>query len=151
MQAVATYVLGDPSEVIDHIAASRRLHARVAKAVHTELVRGGTRCRAPAAGFYVYPDFEPLGRALSARGISTSNELATSLLDQHGVAVLPGTVFGDPPSVLTARVATSLLYGTTADERWAALEADEPEKLPWVAASLAKLRHELGVLAGLGD
>jgi len=151
MQAVATYVLGDPSLITDHINNSRRLHARVASAVHAELVRAGCRCRAPEAGFYLYPDFGPVGPALRARGITTSNELATELLERHGVAVLTGTAFGDPAPLLIARVATSLLYGSTAEERWAALKADDPSDLPWVAHALAKLRRELRALTEVRD
>jgi aspartate aminotransferase len=89
--------------------------------------------------------------ALRARGITTSDELATELLERHGVAVLAGTAFGDPAPVLTARVATSLLYGTTAEERWAALRVADPEDLPWVAQALAKLRRELCTLTEVGD
>jgi aspartate aminotransferase len=46
----------------------------------------GFSCRRPAGAFYVFPD-------ISATGF-TDRELAASLLDEVGVAVLPGASFG---------------------------------------------------------
>jgi aspartate aminotransferase len=46
----------------------------------------GFTCRRPAGAFYVFPDITETG--------FTDRELATSLLDEVGVAVLPGTSFG---------------------------------------------------------
>ena len=148
MQAVATHVLDGPPELQVHIDASRRLHARVASAVYDVFLDAQVPCRPPQAGFYLYPDFRPFEQILADRGITTSTLLATSLLDRHGVAVLPGAAFGDPDTVLTVRVATSLLYGTTSEERWTALGSEKPETLPWVADAIARLRVELGRFTG---
>jgi len=139
MQSVAAHVLRDPPDILSHIAAARRLHARVAAAVHSQLISTGIRCRRPQAGFYLYPDFAPRQQALSERGITTSTRLAAEMLDQLDIAVLPGTAFGEPEINLTIRVATSLLYGTTVDQRRAALSAQEPEQLPWIAGALIHL------------
>jgi aspartate aminotransferase len=99
-------------------------------------------CRAPQAGFYLYPNFGPLRQVLGPRA-ATSPLLAATLLDHHGVAVLPGSVFGDPDTALTVRIATSLLYGPTRDQRLAALSAAEPERLPWIAEAVTTLRDTL--------
>jgi aspartate aminotransferase len=139
MQEVARYALDEPPEIRDRIAASRRLHGRIAAAVHGVLVAAGAACRPPEAGFYLYPDFAPLAPDLRARGIATGAGLAAALLDRHGIATLPGSAFGDPDSALTLRVATSLLYGDTAEQRTEALAADRPETLPWIAPQLARL------------
>ena len=141
-EAVATHVLSDPAQITAHVDASRALHARVAAAVHTDLIASGTVCRPPQAGFYLYPNFEPLRAALAARGITTSTQLATELLNEHNIATLPGAAFGDPDT-LTLRIATSLLYGTTTDQRLTALSSREPETLPWIAEALAHLRRGL--------
>ncbi|RKN07191.1 pyridoxal phosphate-dependent aminotransferase [Streptomyces radicis] len=146
MQAVAAHVLADPPGVTAHIAAARRLHATVARAVHAEFTAAGALCRPPTAGFYLYPDFAPLRDALAARGVTQGAALATALLERHGVGVLPGEAFGDAPEALRVRVATSLLYGETDEERWRALRAPDPLALPWVADALARLR---AALAGL--
>ncbi|RKN37532.1 pyridoxal phosphate-dependent aminotransferase [Streptomyces hoynatensis] len=146
MQAVAAHVLADPPELLAHVDAARRLHAKVAAAVHAELLAAGATCRRPEAGFYLYPDFEPHRAALAAKGIDGGAALATELLERHGVGVLPGEAFGDEPGALRCRMATSLLYGETTAERRQALRAEDPLTLPWVAAALADLRTALAAL-----
>ncbi|WP_369360024.1 hypothetical protein [Streptomyces sp. cg2] len=54
---------------------------------------------------------------------------------------------GEPDTTLTLRLATSLLYGATKQERELALAAEEPENLPWVAAALASRTLAYGPLA----
>ncbi|MGW6008406.1 pyridoxal phosphate-dependent aminotransferase [Streptomyces sp. NPDC055210] len=146
MQTVAAHALADPPEVTAHIAASRHVHARVAAAVYQRVTAVGAGCRPPQAGFYLYPDFAPARAELGRQGITTSIDLATALLDHHGIATLPGSAFGDSETALTLRLATSLLYGTTPGERLATLEADSPEDLPWVSAALDRLSEALTTL-----
>jgi aspartate aminotransferase len=47
----------------------------------------GLRCQKPAGAFYVFPNIRAFGMA--------SEELARLLLEEGGVALLPGTAFGD--------------------------------------------------------
>ncbi|MCQ4082525.1 pyridoxal phosphate-dependent aminotransferase [Streptomyces sp. RB6PN25] len=147
MQEVAAHVLDDPADVTAHIAASRALHERVNKAVHAEFAAVGAVCRPPQAAFYHYPDLEPLRPALARFGITDADSLAGHLLDEHGVGVLSGAVFGDDPRALCFRVATSLLYGETDEQRWQALRSSDPEQLPWIADALAALRTALRSLS----
>ncbi|AJT69427.1 hypothetical protein T261_7830 [Streptomyces lydicus] len=144
MQAVATHALSDPPDVTAHIAAARRLHACIAADVHTRLVAAGAHCRPPQAGFCLYPDFAPAREALRTQGITTGTDLATTLLDRHGIATLPGSAFGEPYAALTLRVATSLLYGATPQQRHTALTTEEPQTLPWIAPALTRLSSALG-------
>ncbi|MDT0309312.1 pyridoxal phosphate-dependent aminotransferase [Streptomyces sp. DSM 44917] len=149
MQAAAAWVLGDPPEVRDHVGASRRLHAAVARAVHAEFTAAGALCRPPAAGFYLYPDFGPLRAELAERtGVSTGAELAAALLERHGVGVLAGAEFGDDPAALRFRAATSLLYGETEAERRLALGSADPLALPWISGALTRLRAALAEVTG---
>lgn len=147
MQDVAAYVLDEPPEVVGQVVSSRRLHARVAAAVHAEFTAVGAICRAPTGGFYMYPDLEPLRATLEARGITDGAGLATHLLEQHAVGVLAGVAFGDDPAKLRFRAATSLLYGTTPKQRWRALGSDDPANLPWIADSLGHLSKALAAVA----
>ncbi|RZQ63331.1 pyridoxal phosphate-dependent aminotransferase [Amycolatopsis suaedae] len=141
MQAVAAYVAGDPPPVREHVAASRRLHRAVATAVHAEFVAAGATCRPPRGAFYLYPDLEHLRDRFA-----TGAELAEHLLEQHGVGVLAGAEFGDDPARLRFRVATSLLYGEDAEQRWTALRSEDPLRLPQISASLEQLRDALGAV-----
>lgn len=139
MQAAATYVFEAPPAVTERIAASRRLHAAVATAAHTVFTKAGIACRAPDAGFYLYPDLEPLRPGLSRRGIETGVALADLLLDEFGIGVLAGAHFGDTPTALRFRAATSLLYGSTPDQRREALASTDPTALPWIATALDRI------------
>ncbi len=146
MQAAAAFALDEPPEVTEHVAASRRLHAAVVRAVHRVFVQAGADCRPPGAAFYLYPDLEPLRPRMSAHGIDTGAALADQLLDEHGVGVLAGQHFGDDPKALRFRVATSLLYGRTDDQRWTALRSPDPVSLPWIANALDELTAALAAL-----
>ncbi|MGH3311078.1 MAG: aminotransferase class I/II-fold pyridoxal phosphate-dependent enzyme, partial [Streptomyces sp.] len=146
MQAVAAHILRDPPEALAHIERARGLHATVATAVHSEFTAAGAVCRIPEAGFYLYPDFEPVRAVLTAQGIGTGAELAGALLERHGVGVLAGEAFGDAREGLRARVATSLLYGESDAQRQQSLESADPLSLPWIQGSLEHLRGALSAL-----
>jgi aspartate/methionine/tyrosine aminotransferase len=137
VQHAAAYAFGEPDELVERVARSRRLHGIVARAVAERFTRAGAVVDPPQGGFYLYPEIS---------GFKGSAELAAALIDDHGIGVLPGTAFGDHPGVPRVRVATSLLYGETREERLAALHSDNPLGLPWIAAPLAHLETELGRL-----
>jgi len=139
MQHVVAHVLNEPPAVVAHIDRSRRLHRAATLAAHSRLVDAGVHCRPPTGGFYLYPDFEPLRPELGARGVDGGDALATHLLKRFGIGVLSGVAFGDEPAALRCRIATSLLYGQTDDERRQALATADPAELPWIKGSLDRL------------
>jgi aspartate aminotransferase len=143
MQRVAAAALAEPPEVVARIAASRRLHNTVATEAHRLLTEAGIACRPPEAAFYLYPDF---GAHRETLGVATGQQLADLLLDRYGVGVLAGTEFGDDPQALRCRVATSLIYGRTDEQRLTSLTSTQPLALPWIADSMA---HLATTLAGL--
>jgi aspartate aminotransferase len=56
----------------------------------------GLSCRRPAGAFYVFPDASRLMGKTSPKGTPMPDDiaLATALLDEEGVAIVPGTPFG---------------------------------------------------------
>lgn len=138
MQHVAAYALEEPDEVRRHVEASARLHGTVARALHRELASAGAACRPPQAAFYLYPDLEPARDRLRAEGADSSAGLTELLLERFDVAVLAGHHFGDDPSGLRFRAATSLLYGATDEERWETLRSPDPLGLPRVAEAVER-------------
>lgn len=68
------------------------------------LRQGGALVETPHGGFYLFPDFTPLAASLSARGVQSSAELCRRLLDETGVATLPGSAFGRPDAEMTLRL-----------------------------------------------
>ncbi|HEY0538316.1 MAG TPA: pyridoxal phosphate-dependent aminotransferase [Actinoallomurus sp.] len=139
-QQAAAYAFAEPPEINERVAASRRLHETVVRAMAERFTAAGAYVPAPQGGFYLYPDFDDLRDRL---GVHTSPELAALLLDRYGVGVLPGSAFGEPPEALRLRVATSLLYGETDEQRLTALTAADPCGLPWIAAALDRATEVL--------
>ncbi|MGC4109904.1 MAG: aminotransferase class I/II-fold pyridoxal phosphate-dependent enzyme [Nocardioides sp.] len=150
VQQAAAWAVQEPPELAEHVAASRVLHGKVARAVAEVFTGAGARVAAPRAAFYVYPDLEPRRDRLDARGIRTGDDLARALLEEHGVATLPGSAFGDSRDRLCLRIATSMIYGEDDEQRGRALMADDPTRLPWVADALAHLRSALEQLTAAG-
>lgn len=88
-----------------YLAHARRVLAALGRWCARRLAAAGTHCAQPSAAFYVFPDFAPLREKLAARGITTSVALCERLLEETGVALLPGSVFGREESELSARLA----------------------------------------------
>jgi aspartate aminotransferase len=141
VDAAAAVAYDEPDALVEYVASARVLHATVSRAAYTVVADAGLACRPPTAAFYLYPDFAPLRERLAERGIATSSELAEHLLDRFGVAVLPGKAFGEEKG-LRLRLATSLLYGVSDEERWEALSA---------GTASAALRRVQSALATLGE
>ena len=76
-------LLGDQSAVEEMMAAYQ--HRRDVLVDGLNSIKG-IRCQKPAGAFYVFPDVSPFGLPSSA--------IAESLLEEAGVALLPGTAFG---------------------------------------------------------
>ncbi|WP_219462505.1 pyridoxal phosphate-dependent aminotransferase [Nonomuraea rhizosphaerae] len=132
IQEAAAYAFTDPPELVERIVRSRRLHGVLAHAVRERFVAAGASVPMPQGGFYLYPD-------LSHLRLGGSAEVTRVLLEDHGLGVLPGHAFGDDPDAARVRVAVSLLYGDSTEERLTALTSRDPLTLPWIAASLDHL------------
>jgi len=92
--AALAAVSGDLTAVAEMRAAfdrrRRRMHA---------LLSGieGVVCPEPEGAFYAFPSFEGvLGRTFAGRKATSTSELASILLDEIKVAVVPGEAFGAP-------------------------------------------------------
>jgi aspartate/methionine/tyrosine aminotransferase len=140
VQEAAAYAFGEPMELTARIALSRRLHGTMARAVYERFAEIEARTPAPQGGFYLYPD-------LSHLRLGGSTEITKILLEEHGIGVLPGHAFGDDPAAARVRVAVSLLYGETTEQRMVALTSHDPLQLPWIADSLDHLSTGLKELA----
>jgi aspartate aminotransferase len=101
--AIVAFDGGD--DVERYVAQVRRVLATLGRWCARRLSAAGLRCPQPVGGFYVFPDFTPLAERLARRGITTSVALCETLLEDTGVALLPGAVFGRDDEELTARLA----------------------------------------------
>lgn len=65
----------------------------------------GIKVHKPEGGFYLLVDMEAHADTLAGRNIFTSKQLCEVLMEETGVAILPGSSFNRPAEELTARLA----------------------------------------------
>lgn len=95
-----------PNTAIDrYLDDSRRILSLLGQHLWRRLTAAGLSVTRPSGGFYLFPDFSPLRDQLAARGITDSETLCRRLLEESGVALLPGQAFGRPAAELTTRLA----------------------------------------------
>ncbi|MEZ4453814.1 MAG: aminotransferase class I/II-fold pyridoxal phosphate-dependent enzyme [Nannocystaceae bacterium] len=103
MAAIRAFQGGTDLEL--YLRDARRILAALGGWITARLRRADLRVCEAAGGFYLFPDFSAHAAALAARGIHSSDALCRQLLEDTGVATLPGSVFGRPPEELTLRLA----------------------------------------------
>lgn len=113
-------------ELERYLQVSRRILRTLGRWCHETLTAAGIDVVKPRGAFYLFPDFTPLAGKLHERGIRTSGELCRRLLEEAGVAILPGHDFGRPKSELTARLAYVNFDGSAALAEAESRPRDEP-------------------------
>jgi aspartate aminotransferase len=105
IQFAAVRAFEGGTEIEDYLWQSRRILRALGRHAWCELSGHGLTVPEPQGAFYLFPDFGPIRDRMSARGINTGVELCDRLLEETGVALLPGSDFGRPLEELTARLA----------------------------------------------
>lgn len=123
--AAVTAFEGGP-EIEDYLQRSRRVLGALGRWCHRRLSEAGLRCCRPAGAFYLFPDFTAHASALAVRGVTSSPALCERLLEDTGVAILPGSFFGRDPRELTARLAYVDFDGAAALDALTGLGKDAP-------------------------
>ncbi len=94
------------SEKIDqYLKLSRRILKVLARTLSDKLDKMQVTYPKPEGAFYLFVNFESYKEKLASRDIYTSVEFCEQLLEDTGVAILPGSDFGRQPEELTARIA----------------------------------------------
>ena len=88
-----------------YLCNARRVLKSLGFLIHKKLDRAGINAPKPDGGFYLFCNFNRYSSKLKKLGITGSNKLTLKLLEDTGVAVLPGSVFGRPENELTAPIA----------------------------------------------
>lgn len=105
IQYAAVRAFEEGPEIDDYLVRSRRILKALGNTAARKLEEAGARIRYPHGGFYLFPDFSDFKDKLNARGIKTSAEMSRKVLEDTGVAFLPGSDFGRPSEEMTARLA----------------------------------------------
>ncbi|GAA0694924.1 aspartate transaminase AspB [Marinobacterium maritimum] len=132
-------------EVEHYVQRERQILSRLGQRAAARLNEAGVLTAAPEGGFYLFPDFGPWREPLMASGITTSDQLCSRLLQEAGVALLPGSAFGMPASELVTRLSYVNFDGA------AALQAEEAELDDILQPVLAGLDAIHGWLGQLGS
>ncbi len=126
IQFAAVRAFKDGLSIERYLWHVRRILAGLGRRCAESLDRAGARVRPPVGAFYLFPDFSPFGERLAERGIQDSNSLCERLLEETGVAVLPGTAFQRPAEELTARLAYVNFDGAKALSASETIPLDQP-------------------------
>lgn len=92
-------------EIENYLTHSRRVLRALGMRLAGRLREAGINADSPQGGFYLFPCFKVHRETLERRGITSSAALCEKLLEDTGVAILPGSHFGRPAEELTARLA----------------------------------------------
>jgi aspartate aminotransferase len=105
IQYAAVRAFRRDNEMQQYLRQARRILKAAGRHCTQKLREAGVAVSEPRGGFYIFPDFGHFEESLNARNITTSEELCERLIEETGVALLPGSVFGRPPQEFTARLA----------------------------------------------
>lgn len=140
---------GTPS-VDQHIAKCTRIHELIGTYFHKRYTEMGIKAPAPMGAFYMFIDFSNFREQFAKLGITTCQEMADYLLENHGIALLPGDDFYYPEESLTARIAFVDYDGSVALNKFEMIGdinlAELLEIYPQVSEGLDKLEKFLGSL-----
>lgn len=113
-------------EMEQYLFQARRILSAIGCAMARRLQDAGLFVPDPQGAFYLFPDFGSAAPRLRERGINTSKQLCEQLLQDTGVAILPGKDFGRPERELTARLAYVDFDGARALVAARGIPAEEP-------------------------
>jgi len=124
IQHAAVTAFNGNEEIDNYLAHSRKILKGLAKFLVKQFESVGMAVPHPQGAFYLFPNFENFREQLNKQGIYTSKELCDRVLDDTGVAMLPGFDFGRQPEELTARIAYVNFDGRLAIDAVKAKEKD---------------------------
>lgn len=105
IQYAACTAFNGNDEINEYLKHSRRILKSLAHFSVTKLREAGIKVNTPDGGFYLFPDFEVIREPLEKMNIFTSSQMVERILEDTGVAFLPGEDFGRFEEELTARIA----------------------------------------------
>lgn len=115
------------SEIDDYLWRARWILGKLGNTLAKQLNDSGIQVPNPEGGFYLLLDFSNFKSKLNGENIFDSSTLCSRLLEDTGVAILPGSDFGMKEDELIARLAYVDFDGTKAIQT--ALKANNKEQI----------------------
>ncbi len=126
IQYAAVRAFQSSLDLENYLFHSRRILAALGRWCAEQLNEAGIATCMPDGGFYLFPCFDTKRPALADRGIRGSAELCHRLLEDTGVAILPGSDFGRNDEELSVRLAYVNFDGARAITASEAIPKDQP-------------------------
>ena len=104
IQYAAVSAFSENPEIDKYLNQARLCLAAVGRYTYAKLTEISLFMPEPEGGFYLMPDFEKFREGIERRNLPTDRELCQALLDEAGVALLPGTDFGCRQGTYRARL-----------------------------------------------
>ena len=133
IQYAAVRAFRGGSQIEQYLLQSRRILRALGRLSAQKMQDAGILVHPPEGAFYLFPDFTPGAGRLAERGIRNNRDLCERLLQETGVAILPGSDFGRPPQELTARLAYVDFDGARVLAAAETRPLDEPLDAPFLS------------------
>lgn len=146
IQYAAVRAFEGGTEIEHYLTQSRRILRVLGKYIYQRLREIGVPVTEPKGAFYLFPNFSTKREKLLARGIHTSEAFCNRLLEETGVAILPGVAFGRQPEELTARIAYVDFDGARALSAAEGVPADKKLNLDFLNTNFTDIVTAIGRL-----
>jgi aspartate aminotransferase len=148
IQYAAVTAYSESTELDHYLFQARRILRALGQWVSRRLQAAGVAVDLPQGAFYFFPDFTPHAASLHARGMQTSVELCERLLNETGVALLPGSDFGRPATEFTCRLAYVDFAGAACLRAAERVPNDEELSEQWVVEHCGNVSAAVDALVG---
>jgi aspartate aminotransferase len=105
VQYAAITAYSDNVTMHQYVKHQRTILTAIGAKIYSALIDAGLNAHAPEGGFYILLDFMSYKQPLKDLGMCTDTQICKKVLEDTGVALLPGTSFGLPSEALCARLA----------------------------------------------
>jgi aspartate aminotransferase len=105
IQHAAITAYSDNVMMHKYVKDQRTILSAIGKHIHKVVLDAGLNAHAPEGGFYLLLDFSSYRQSLKNIGLVTDIDVCNRVLEDVGVALLPGVSFGLPTEALCARLA----------------------------------------------
>jgi len=139
IQYAAVQAFSGGAAIEEYLSHARRILSMLGNECATKLRNAGVKVYIPDGAFYLFVDFSPLAESLKKKNIHTSAEMCHRLLQDTGVAILPGEAFNRKQHELTARLAYVDFDGAKAMSASEAIPLHQPLPDDFTKANCAKV------------
>ena len=135
-------------EIERYLSHSRRILKAIGNYMYKKFIEADIFVPKPVGGFYMFADFSNYENVLRNKGIITSEQFCAKLLEDTGVAILPGSAFGRPEKEFTARLAYVDFDGATALAQGELIPPDKELSEKFVHETCGKLVEATNNIVG---